>query len=182
MGDINNIEKTCAFYVSDTHLTAMIIPYINREIEKNNIIETFLEFNLQENIKLILDKIILNEKTKNKIAAINWYSHKILKYSEIEEKIKKITNNTSVNQINILINGDEKYIKNANNILEKILKQNIKIINKKIRIIDCYSVDLIDDNIKEIVESHDTILNTAGIKKIEEVFEKYDNKSNIETV
>ena len=45
------IEKLCSFYVSNWHLVTMLLPYINKKIEKNTKIITILENNIEENIK-----------------------------------------------------------------------------------------------------------------------------------
>lgn len=169
------VEKTCAFYVSDAHLAAMIIPYTNKQMQKNNVIETFLESNLEENVKIILSKLILNERIKNKIKNINWKNHKIQEYFIEEEKIINVLNNNKNKEINFLINGSIEYINNVNKILDKIIKNN----KNSIRIINCYSVELVDNNLQEIIQKHDTVLNTAGIKRIEDIFEKYENKNKM---
>ena len=171
------VEKTCAFYVSDAHLAAMIIPYTNKQMQKNNIIETFLENNLKQNVEALLSKLILNEKIKNKIKNVNWKSYKLQKYLIEEEKIINIINNKN-KEINFLISGNIEYINNINNILNRVFEKN-KTTHKYIRIINCYSVDLVDNNIQEIIQKHDTVLNTAGIKKIEDIFEKYENENKI---
>lgn len=49
-----NIEKLCSFYASEWHLTTMLLPYINRELEKNTKIITILEKDIEENIKTLV--------------------------------------------------------------------------------------------------------------------------------
>ena len=169
MGDFNNIEKVCAFYVSQAHLSAMIIPYISKQIKNNNIIETFLENSLEKNVEIILSKIILDEKNKKEIKKINWQSTKNIE--KTMNNILKINNK----EINILINGNIEYINKINNKLNKILNKT----KNKIKIINCYSVEEIDNNIKEIIDNHNMLLNTAGIKNIEEIFERNNEKKSL---
>ena len=33
----NNVKKLCSFYVSDWHLVAMLLPYINQKINEREI-------------------------------------------------------------------------------------------------------------------------------------------------
>lgn len=167
------IEKACAFYVSKIHLATMLIPYINKQINNGIKIETFLEEDLEKNIESVLEKIISDNENKNKIKKINWNEFKTNK-KNIENKIYNILSENP--KINIIINGKEKYMKNINEILNKILKQNI---NVDIRIINCFSVDIVDENIEEIVNTHNMLLNTAGMENIEKFFEKTKTKSLI---
>ena len=164
MGDLNNIEKICAFYVSDAHLTAMIIPYISKQIKEKNIIETFLQINLEKNIETILSKLILDEKNKKEIKNIKWEKNNNKNIEEIINNLIKINNNKI---INILINGNIEYINIINNKLNKILNKKIK---NKIRIINCYLAEEVDNSINKIINNHEFLLNTSGIKTIQEVF------------
>ena len=45
--------------------------------------------------------------------------------------------------------------------------------NNSIKIINCYSVNDFNENIKEILDNHDTMFNTSGEHKIEDVFKGY---------
>lgn len=175
LNSLNYIKKVCGFYVSSIHLITMILPYIKKQIEEEISIETFFEYNLKENINNIVQKIIISPEEKEKILRIDWNRNKIKKYSEIEKFLKeKIDNNNSVD---LLISGNRKYISNINNMLEKFfLKNENKINNKNITIINCFEVEEFDDNIREILESHEYILNTSGMHKIGDVFEDFKYK------
>ena len=173
MEEISNVKKVCGFYVSSIHLVAMILPYIKNETNRNVKFETVLEYNLKENVSNVLSNLIINDIEKEKILNINWESKKIQKYSNIEKNLKKILDNNK--EINILISGSRKYIEDANIIINKYLNKN-KINRNKITIINCYEVKEFDDNIREILDSHELIINTAGVHKIEEIFEDYQKK------
>lgn len=169
-----NVKKICSFYVSNWHLVTMLLPYINRSLEKGNKFTTILEENLNENIKALLSNINLNKNDRTKIEQINWKENKLYKYSDVEElidnEIKKSTN------INILVTGKKEFIQNINSNINKWLDRNyLKISNNNIyiNIINCYEVMQFNNNIKEILDLHDTILNTSGEKQIAEVFEGY---------
>lgn len=175
MKNIFNIQKVCGFYVSSIHLVTKILPYINRQIEENANVITFLEYNLKDNIETILEKMIINDITKNNILKIEWQSTNIFKMSSIYKKLKM---NFNSDNINILISGTNKYINQINIIIENFInKNNKKFQNKKITIINLYEVTEFNNDIKDILDEHSFILNTSGIKSIGEVFDGYEKKS-----
>ncbi len=175
MGDIINVEKVCGFYVSSMHLITMILPYIKNQTNKDVKFETVLEYNLKENVSNVLSNLVINDKEKENILNINWKGKKIQKYSNIEKNLKEMLDDNK--EINILISGSRKYIEEANKVIEKFINRNEnKISGRKITIIDCYEVSEFDDNIREILDTHDLIINTSGIHKIEDIFEDYKKK------
>lgn len=175
MGDISKQEKVCGFYVSSMHLITMILPYIKNETNKDVKFETVLEYNLKENVSNVLSNLVINDKEKENILSINWNGNKIQKYSNIEKKLKNVLENNK--ELNILVSGSRKYIEEANKVIEKFINKNeSKIEGKKITIINCYEVSEFDDNIREILDTHDLIINTSGIHKIEDIFEDYKKK------
>ena len=166
----NNVERLCSFYVSDWHLVTMLLPYINKEInEKANII-TILENDIEENIKILTKK--LNLKNEEKIFNLNWKKTNGIKYTEIENKMKKLEKDEVLNVI--FINGNKSYIDLTNKNIDKFLKENKEKYKKiNIKIIDCYEVGEFNINMREILDKHNKILNTSGEKEICEVFEGY---------
>ncbi len=175
MEDINNVKRACGFYVSSMHLITMILPFIKNQISEGAKVETVLEYNLKENVSNILDNLIINEKEKEEISNINWSNNKIPKYSDFEGNMKNILEEN--NKIIILVNGNRKYIDEVNKLINKFIKKNInKISKKEITIINCYEVSEFDDNIREILDTHEFIVNTSGIHKIGDIFEDYRNK------
>ena len=172
MEEISNVKKVCGFYVSCMHLVTMILPHIKNETNRDVKFETVLEYNLKENINNVLSNLIINDKEKENILDINWNSNKIKKYYNIEKNLKNILENNK--EINILVSGSRKYIEGANIIIEKFLNKNSnKLSKKKITIINCYEVREFDDNIREILDSHELIINTSGIHEIGDIFEDY---------
>lgn len=171
MGDLK-IKRVCGFNVSSIHFSVMILPYINKELEKEKNIITLLEGNLEKNIQEILSKITLNNEAKEKIINLNWKATDVEK-ANIEKALKqKITKDKD---ISFIVYGREKYINEANIIIEKILLKYKKFLeDTNIKIINCYTVDDFKENIREILDKHDAIFNTSGEKKIEEIFEDYN--------
>lgn len=169
MGDIKT-KKVCSFTVSSIHFSIMILPYINKELDEEKNIITLLEGNLEQNIKQVLSKISLNNDAKEKIININWKSAK-LENGSIEKKIKKLL--TEEKDLSIIIYGSENYISNANETINKIMKNIKNTKNMIVKIINCYKVNDFKENIREILDNHDAIFNTSGEHKKEDIFEGY---------
>ena len=159
-----NITKICSFYVSDWHLTTMLLPYINKEIDDKNEISTILENDLENNITVLVERMKMENKSK--ILQINWKNEKNLEIENIENILKNKREQT------IVINEKKEYIENANKAIEKLVNLNNKNLNN-LKILNCYEVMEVSSNFNEILDKHDKVLNTTGEKNIEEVFEGY---------
>lgn len=179
MKEILNIKKVCNFYVSTTHLTTMMVPFIHKKLNMDINISTFLQFNLFENIELLLSRLILNDNSREEIKSINWNSTNMYKYSNIEKNLKETIKNTK--QVMIIVVGDEKRINFVNQCIDKFFEKNSKKIgNKKITIINCYEVSQFNNSILEILDKHQYILNTSGEHLIYEYFKGYEEKQAID--
>ena len=175
MSEYESVKKICSFYVSNTHLITMILPYIKKQIDLNIEISTFLEYNLTDSVKQIVSKLIGENNLKESILNINWDTSNSYKFGTIEKEVKDKLN--KYKEFNIIITGDNKYINIANENLNKFfIKNTKKLQGKYITIINCYEVTEFNDNIREILDKHDGILNTSGIHEISEVFEGYEKK------
>ncbi len=137
------IEKTCTFYVSDFHLEMILVPYINKKIEKKENIIIKTERDLQDTIEILVSKINLNDENKKQILNLGWKRRE-------EQDIKENSN--------LIIVGSEEYINETH---KKIEKSNINNIN----IVDCYNFDDIKDKMEVIVNNHDKSLNVLGFNK-----------------
>lgn len=167
------IKKTCSFYVSEYHLVTMLLPYVKKRIDKNSVIKTILENNIEENMEKLISSINLDNKYKKSILDINWRSFKIFKYPEIEQELLIEEENTP---INIIIGGKYEYVDMMNKNIEKYIEK--KEINNTIIINNCYDVTCINYDLNKILLNHDKLLNTSGEKNIEDVF-KIDTKNKI---
>lgn len=168
MGDLK-IKKVCGFNVSSIHFSMMILPYIKKELETGKNVITILEENLEKNINQILSKLTITDEEKEKILNINWKETDIRRLNIekiLREKIEDSEN------VDIVIYGGKQYINNVGEKVNKVAKENLKY-NKEIKIMDCYSVSDFNENIKEILDKHDTVFNTSGEHKIEEIFQGY---------
>jgi len=72
-------------------------------------------------------------------------------------------------KIDIIERWNQEYMDNANKNIEKVIKD---IEGKEINIINCYDITKYKE-VTEILDKHDLVLNTSGIKNIEEVFMDY---------
>ena len=168
MGDLK-IKKVCGFNISSIHFSMMILPYIKKELETEKNVITILEGNLEKNINQILSKITITDEEKEKILNIDWKETDI-KESDIKKNIReKIEEN---DDLDIIVYGSEQYINGAGEIISKVIDENLKK-NKKMKIIDCYSIKDFNENMKEILDNHDIMFNTSREYKIEDVFKGY---------
>lgn len=149
---VENVEaqRYCSLYVNDMHLIVMLIPYIERELEKKEKIITILENDLENEIDTIVKKVNLGREKKKKIKRINWKKNLLSK-----EQIGEIKGET------ILIKGSYEFIQSVNEVLK----------TEDNRVIDCYDIDTFEQNSRTILEQHNAILNTSGIRKISDMFQ-----------
>lgn len=170
------LKKTCSFYISDFHLSTLLLPYITNKIKNNIQIETFLEESINENIKKVVRGINIEEYVKKEILKINWKKSELTNCSNILRNIE-IDNM----DINIIVSGSKEYIKTVNESIEKFIEIfNIKGLKYKITITinNCYPVKEVL-NVREILDQHDLLLNTSGEVEIDSVFQDYRKVSNI---
>ena len=163
MHDKENMKKVCSFCVSDLHLVTMLLPYLDKKVKENEKFITILEKDLTQQVKLVLSRLTLNNESKNDLLNISWNS-------KGKKEINKICCN--LNKVNIIVNGTKEYIEETNQYLNNVVKD----VNSEIKVINCYDITQLDDDIKEILKTHDIILNTSGEKEISEVFEGYEKR------
>lgn len=157
----DNIKKICNFYMSDWHFTVMLLPYINKEINRNTKIITVLEKDMTDKVEALVEK--LNLKNKDEILNINW------KNTDMDGFFYKLRDELEYSAENLLIvNGTNYYIKEINNKIRQELNKE-KYANKNIKIIDCYDFDSNKENMSNILKGYNGMLNTSGEIKIEEV-------------
>ena len=171
----NNKQKICSFYVSDWHLTAMMLPFIEEKTEKGEILNTILEKNIEHNMQEILTRVQIKESIKEQILKIDWKNKNLIKYSEIRKFMEKATKNQRI--VTIIIEGNKDRIDYINKNIDKWMQKNEKkLIRKEIKIINCYEVGEFNNSLQEILDKHDKILNTSGIHEIEEIYSGYIRK------
>lgn len=166
------LKKMCNFYANEIHLSTMILPFISKKINEEAIIETFLEKPIIEDVQILVSKLNLKEDTQRKINDINWNITNICNKEKFDYYMNNLINKG--NEIYFIINGKNEYINLANKLIEEWTNKNSKILlenNKNVNIINCYEITQVNWDINDILEKHDNILNTSGVRKIEEVFD-----------
>ena len=118
---------------------------------------------------MLLSKINIKEEEKQKIRNINW------KKSLYQENVIKEKLENNIENLYIIINGDNEYVEKINEKVERINEKN----QKNVTIIDCYEVLQVNQEINKILNNHDKILNTSGEKEISEVFQGYQKDNNL---
>ena len=149
-------EKTCAIFASDYHFEMISLPYIEKNLEKNNKVIILTENNLEDTIEKLVSKVNLSEEKKKKILNLNWKQDDLNKFKEIKEYSQ------NKQETVIFIKGKENYIKNINKNIEKWVEN-----NSNAKIIDCYDINEIESNLTSVMGSYNNILNTSGETKIE---------------
>ena len=151
-----NIKKFCNFYVSDLHLSVMLLPYISKQIDEDVEITTIFEKLEKEDVKKLLEK--LNVKNKNEILNINWFSNK----QDTDDKIKRTVDKALEDnkKATIIIGGNEKYVLDNNYKISKYIEG--KDVNNIIKIINCFNVEEVGSYMDSIVKNYDGLLNTSG--------------------
>lgn len=173
----NQKRKVCSFYVNDWHLTTMMLPYINKRIKEHATIITAMENGIQDKVSELLSNMNLAKQDSQNILEIGWTSNKLVKYTKMKKQIEEALEKTDTN-LDILVSGKNEYLEMANQNIEKVLKENSKKLeNRTITIINCYEVTQFH-NISDVLQKHDLILNTSGLKPIKEVFEGYDTRED----
>lgn len=138
------VTKMCLFCASEYHLEMILIPYLNRNLDKTNFI-ILTEDNLETTVKTVLKRLNIEDELKKRIWDLNW------KDKNLNEVFEFIDTNTT-----LVINGKKDFIENINRQLDKDFKQNVKIIN-------CFHVSEQNVDIEEISKEYNCILNTEKI-------------------
>lgn len=157
-----NLKRMSSFYVNEVHLITMLLPYIENKIKEDDII-TVLQENLEKTVNLLLSKINLKEELKERIKKINWNAKNIKDCKKLESMINEKTTY-------IIINGNEKYIREINKQIRKLKDKNKE---NKLVLINCYNIVEFNKNIIEILNQTDKILNTSGEHEVEEIFPEF---------
>ena len=156
-------EKICAFYASDYHFEMISLPYIDKKINEKDEVIILTENNLENTIQTLLSNMNLKEKRKEEILNINWEANDLEKFKKIKNEVENQKN------IVIFIKGKENYIKNINKNIEKWTEN-----AKNLKIIDCYDIEEVGENMDNVMNQYNKILNTSGEKKIKKYKKNID--------
>lgn len=147
-------EKLCLFFASDYHFEMISLPYINESLKKNENVIVMTENNLDSSVDKVLSRINLNKEERNRLTKIDWKNDDVNKFREIKNADKEGKDTL------IFVKGRENYIDNMN--------KNIKNWTNfsEVKVVDCYDINEIHDDISSIVKKYDKILSTSGIEKL----------------
>ena len=137
----SKLKRYCCIYVSEFHLELILVPYIKNKMDKSKII-IFSEKNLDNTIKILLEKINLSEDDKFKILNLNWEGTK-------EEEFY----NNIYDEYTFIINGNINYISKINKKIDGLKLKNVNII-------ECFDINEKGVQALEIKGKYDEILNT----------------------
>lgn len=143
-----NDKTMCSFFASDYHFEMITIPYIEKELDKNKKIVILTEEDLTPTVNVLLSRMNLNQKKKDKILNINWNNDNV-------KKIKEIEKNKKENMV-VFIKGKERYINETRNNLNMYLG------NNNLECIDCYDINEIGNDLGRITKKYNQVLNTMG--------------------
>ena len=154
----NTKEKICAFYASDYHFEMISLPNINERMETQEELIILTENNLEETMETLLAKTNLQEEKKKKILELNWKNNDVQKIKTIEAGMSNQKN------MIIFIKGKENYIRKLNQDIEKYLPE-----ENQVKIIDCYSLEEVGENLDQVMDQYHKVLRTTGEKEIEKL-------------
>lgn len=147
-------EKLCLFFASDYHFEMISLPYISDNLKKNKKIIMVTENDLNGSVEKLLSNVNLSHEEKEKIININWESNDTNKFREIKNA------NEEKKETIIFVKGKENYIDNINKNIDNWIDVD------DIKIIDCYDINEVHDNISNIAKKYSKILSTSGIEKL----------------
>lgn len=139
-------NKICLFCASDYHLEMILLPYIKERINTSKFV-IISQKDLEPTMKVLLNRVNIDEKIKKRIWNLNWKEKDISKIEDFVGEKK---------EINIIINGEFDYIKNVNNYIKRNFENNLTVI-------DCFHVSDVNVNIEELSKEYKYILNTRKI-------------------
>ena len=142
-------EKICSFYASELHLTTILMEYVYEKTKEGRKILNILEKDLIKEAESVIELFKCKQALKADIKNIGW------KKAD-DESINKLQD--EYNGDIIIIAGSQKFVENVKG---KVPNTNT--------IIDCYELLENASDTMDVLESHDYILMTDGVKKITEV-------------
>ena len=147
-------EKLCLFFASDYHFEMISLPYINENLKKDKNIIMITENDLNGTVDKLLSSINLKKEDKEEITKIDWKSNDFNKFKEIKKA------NEEKKETIIFVKGKENYIDNINKNIENWI--NID----KMKVINCYDINEVHDNVTNIAKMYDKVLSTSGVEKL----------------
>lgn len=147
-------EKLCLFFASDYHFEMISLPYINENLKQDNNIIIITENDLDGTVNKLLSRINLTKEEKDRITKIDWKNNDLNKFKEI-----KVANEEDKETI-IFVKGRENYINSINKNINNWITTN------EVKVIDCYDINEVHDDIRDIAKKYNKVLSTSGVEKL----------------
>lgn len=147
-------EKLCMFFASDYHFEMISLPYINENLKKDNNVIIMTENDLNGTVDKLLSNVNLPREEKDKLTKIDWKNDDVSKFKEI-----KNANENGKDTI-IFVKGKENYINSVNKNIGNWINTN------DTKIIDCYDINEVHEDVSSIAQNYNKILSTSGVEKL----------------
>ena len=112
------------------------------------------ENNLDSSVDKVLSNVNLAKEEKDRITKIDWKNDNLNKFKEVK-KASKDGKDTL-----IFVKGKENYIENMNRNIENWIDIN------GVKVVDCYDINEIKDDVSNIAKKYNRILSTSGVEKL----------------
>ena len=147
-------ERLCLFFASDYHFEMISLPYINEKLKKDNNVIIMTENDLDITVDKLLSRVNLTQNEKDRITKIGWKNDDVSKFKEIKNA------NANGKETVILVKGKENYINSVNKNIENWININ------NTKIIDCYDINEVYENVSNIAKNYNKVLSTSGVEKL----------------
>lgn len=147
-------ERLCLFFASDYHFEMISLPYINEKLKKDNNVIIMTENDLDITVDKLLSRVNLTQNEKDRITKIGWKNDDVSKFKEIKNA------NANGKETVILVKGKENYINSVNKNIENWININ------NTKIIDCYDINEVYEDVSNIAKNYNKILSTSGVEKL----------------
>jgi hypothetical protein len=138
MEEIIMKNKVCSFFVSETHLLTILLPYIDEKISEGKKVELVLEKDMKNDLNKFLNNVKNLNINKEKIERLNWKSSKF--------KLNNLKNSNEV-----IVVGNKRFIEKVNKDID----------DKCEEVVNFFDMNMVE-NLKNILIEYDEVLKTSG--------------------
>lgn len=154
MEENKRVEKLCLFFASDYHFEMISLPYISENLKKNKNVIMMTENNLDGTVDELLSRVNLSKEDKEQIFNVDWKSDDLNKFRQIKSA------NEEGKETIIFVKGKENYIDSINKNIENWISV------KDMKVIDCYDINEVHEEVGNIAKRYNKVLSTSGIEKL----------------
>lgn len=147
-------EKLCLFFASDYHFEMISLPYINKNLKKDNNVIIMTENDLNGTVDKLLSRVNLTKEEKDRITKIDWKNNDVSKFKKIKNA------NENGRETIIFVKGKENYIDSVNKNIGNWIN------DAEIKVIDCYDINEVYEDVSSIAKKYNKVLSTSGVEKL----------------